>query len=137
MVALTHQPIDFASLVVQAQTPEAGAVASFLGVTREFTGGRQTTELHYEAYDQMAKRELERLEQSAREQWPIVECLVVHRLGRVPLAEASVAIVVSSPHRDAAFSACRWLIDTMKQSVPIWKRELYADGGAEWVHPSP
>jgi len=136
MVALTNQPIDLATLVAQAQSPAAGAVACFLGITREFTADRQTAELYYQAYEKMAERELKRLEQSARAKWPLVECLVVHRLGLVPLAEASVAIVVSSPHRDAAFTACRWLIDTLKESAPIWKREVYVDGTTEWVHPT-
>ncbi len=83
----------------------------------------------------MAERKLAELESQARERWPLVECVIVHRLGQVPLAETSVAIAVSSPHRLAAFEAGQWLIDTLKQVVPIWKQEQYADGSTEWVHP--
>jgi molybdopterin synthase catalytic subunit len=83
----------------------------------------------------MALRELERLEAEARSRWRLVECAIVHRLGLVPLAEASVAIAVSSPHRNDAFEAGRWLIDALKETAPIWKQEHWADGSAEWVHP--
>jgi molybdopterin synthase catalytic subunit len=137
MIKLTTDPIDVPSLLQRAQQPAAGAVLLFLGTTRQFTAGRETTELAYEAYREMAYSELEKLEAEARRRWPLVECAIVHRLGVVPLAEASVAIVVSSPHRDDAFEAGRWLIDTLKESVPIWKQERWSDGRAEWVHPTP
>lgn len=136
MIQLTNSPIDAAALVAQAQQPAAGAVLLFLGTTRQFTGQRETTELAYEAYHDMAERELAALEAEARSRWPLVECAIVHRLGVVPLAEASVAIVVSSPHRSDAFEAGRWLIDTLKTQVPIWKQERFASGETEWVHPS-
>ncbi|MEX2169636.1 MAG: molybdenum cofactor biosynthesis protein MoaE [Pirellulales bacterium] len=135
MIQLTHEPIDVNALLAAAQQPAAGAVVLFLGITREFTGDRQTVELDYEAYEAMAESELSKLEQAARERWPLVECAIVHRLGRVPLAEASVAIVAGSPHRSAAFAAAEWLIDTLKECVPIWKRERWADGTTKWVHP--
>jgi molybdopterin synthase catalytic subunit len=83
----------------------------------------------------MAEKELAALEVEARERWQLVECLIVHRLGTVPLSEASVAIVVASAHRRGAFEAGEWLIDTLKERVPIWKQEHWADGTAEWVHP--
>jgi molybdopterin synthase catalytic subunit len=107
----------------------------FLGTTRELTDGRKTITLDYEAYGAMAERKLAELELEARRRWPIVECRIVHRLGRVPLAEASVAIVVSTPHRADAFAAGQWLIDSLKRDVPIWKREQWADGTSEWIHP--
>jgi molybdopterin synthase catalytic subunit len=135
MIHLTTAPIDVSPLLARAAQPAAGAVVLFLGISREFTGEKQTVSLSYEAYDEMAERELTKLEAKARERWPIVECAIVHRLGVVPITEASVAVVVSSPHRDAAFEAGRWLIDTLKQTAPIWKRETWADGGTEWVHP--
>lgn len=135
MIQLTDHPIDATSLLQTAQQPEAGAVVLFLGITRQFTRGRETASLSYEAYREMAVKELLRLEREARERWPLVDCSIVHRLGEVPLAEASVAIAVSSPHRGDAFDAGRWLIDTLKESVPIWKQERWADGGAEWIHP--
>ena len=136
MIQLTNQPIDSTALLAKASRPEAGAVVLFLGTTRELTDGRQTVALDYEAYDEMAEKKLAELEAEARRRWPLVECIIVHRLGRVPLAEASVAIVVSTPHRADAFAAGQWLIDSLKHDVPIWKREHWADGTSEWVHPA-
>ena len=135
MIHLTREPIDTNALLQHAQRPEAGAVVLFLGTTRELTEGRRTVTLDYEAYDEMAERKLAELEAEARRRWTLVECQIVHRLGRVPLAEASVAIVVSTPHRADAFAAGQWLIDNLKQEVPIWKCEHWADGSSEWVHP--
>lgn len=135
MIQLTHEAIDSAKLVARAQSPTAGAVLLFLGCTRQHTAGRETTELTYDAYTEMAEKELAALESEARGRWELAECLIVHRLGKVPLGEASVAIVVASAHRRAAFAAGEWLIDTLKQRVPIWKQEHWADGRREWVHP--
>ncbi len=135
MIELTTDPVDVMRALELVQKPAAGAVVLFLGITREFTQGRQTVELAYEAYREMAERELASLESEARRRWPLVECVIVHRLGVVALSEASVAIAVSSAHRDVAFEAGKWLIDSLKESVPIWKQERWADGGAEWVHP--
>jgi len=137
MIELTHEPLDTGALVDRATSPDIGAVLLFLGVTRQFDGDRETAELHYDAYEQMAVLELTRLETEARARWPIAECLIVHRLGSVPLGEASVAIVTASPHRRDAFAAGQWLIDTLKERVPIWKQEHWADGTKEWVHPMP
>jgi molybdopterin synthase catalytic subunit len=135
MFQLTNEPIDSAKLVERAQSPAAGAVLLFLGCTRQHTAGRETTKLTYDAYTEMAEKELANLETQARERWGLTECLLVHRLGTVPLGESSVAIVVASAHRRAAFEAGEWLIDTLKQRVPIWKQEHWADGTTEWVHP--
>ncbi len=135
MIELTHQPIDTAKVLAEVASPEAGAVVLFLGTTREFTSGRQTESLDYEAYGEMAGAQLAEMEAEARRRWPITNCAIVHRLGRVALAEASVAIAVSTPHRHDAFEALRWLIDTLKEVVPIWKKENWADGSTEWVHP--
>jgi molybdopterin synthase catalytic subunit len=136
MIQLTTEPIDAGRLLERATSPQAGAVVLFLGTTRELTNGRRTVTLDYEAYDAMAEQKLAELETDARRRWPIVECLIVHRVGRVPLAEASVAIVVSTPHRADAFAAGQWLIDTLKEDVPIWKCESWADGATEWIHPN-
>lgn len=136
MIQLTRARIKTNALLERAMQRAAGAVVLFLGTTRELTAGRRTATLDYEAYDAMAERKLAELEAEARRRWPIVECLIVHRLGEVPLAEASVAIVVSTPHRADAFAAGQWLIDTLKQDVPIWKCEHWADGTTEWVHPT-
>jgi molybdopterin synthase catalytic subunit len=135
MIQLTDHAIDTTALVDAARHPEAGAVVVFLGTTRELTAGRQTVALDYEAYREMAEQKLAELEAEARRRWPVIECIMVHRLGRVPPAEASVAIVVSTPHRRDAFAAGEWLIDTLKHDVPIWKREQWSDGTTEWVHP--
>lgn len=136
MIELTPDPIDTSRLLESVRSPAAGAIVLFVGTTREMTDGRQTAWLEYEAYAEMARQQLERLAAEARHRWPIVGLAVAHRLGRVPLAETSVAVVVSTPHRSAAFAAGEWLIDQLKQQVPIWKREHYADGATEWVHPA-
>jgi len=136
MIQLTRAPIETAPLLAAAQSPQAGAVVLFLGVTRQHTAGRETTELRYDAYREMALKELATLEQEARDRWDLVECMIVHRLECVPLGEASVAIVTASPHRRAAYAAGEWLIDTLKERVPIWKQEHWADGTTEWVHPT-
>src|SRR4051794_2218971 len=135
MIQLTTDPIDTALLVENCRNPAAGAVVLFLGTTRELTAGRQTIALDYEAYPVMAERQLADLESEARQRWPVLECMIVHRLGRVPPTEASVAIAVATPHRADAFAAGQWLIDSLKRDVAIWKREQWADGSTEWVHP--
>lgn len=135
MISLTHSPIDPSAILAQVASNDAGAVVLFLGTTREFTKGRQTASLDYECYPQMAEAKLAELEAQAREKWPLVQVSIVHRLGRLGLGEASIAIAVSSPHRQAAFEAGKWLIDTIKEDVPIWKQENWSDGTSEWVHP--
>jgi molybdopterin synthase catalytic subunit len=99
------------------------------------TGQRRTRSLEYEAYTEMARAKLAELDQQARNRWSLVECAVVHRLGHLDVGEVSVAIAVSSAHREPAFEAGKWLIDRIKQIVPIWKKENWADGTWEWVHP--
>lgn len=135
MIQLNHEPIDSNQALASVQSPHAGAVVLFLGTTREFTAGRQTESLDYESYGEMAASKLEELEQQARQQWALTEVAIVHRLGHLEIGEASVAIAVSAPHRKDAFTAGQWLIDTLKEIVPIWKKENWADGTSEWVHP--
>jgi molybdopterin synthase catalytic subunit len=135
MIRLTDKPIVPAELLADVQSDSAGAIVLFLGTTRRQTDGRPTASLDYEAYPEMAQLKLKELENEARRQWPLVGCSIVHRLGHVEIGEASVAIAISSEHRDAAFAAGQWLIDTLKQIVPIWKRENWADGESQWVHP--
>lgn len=135
MSYLTRQPIDSAALLARVTTPAAGAVVLFLGTVREFTQGRQTVALDYECYPEMAEKKLAELEQQAHERWPGIQTAIVHRLGRLELTEASVAVAVASPHRNVAFEAGKWLIDTLKVTVPIWKQENWSDGTKEWVHP--
>jgi molybdopterin synthase catalytic subunit len=135
MSYLTNQLIDTDEVVRRVGSPLAGAVVMFLGTTRQLTAGRQTASLDYECYAEMAEAKLAELESEARDRWPIVNCVLVHRLGHIELGEASIAVAVSTPHRDASFEAARWLIDTIKEVVPIWKKENWADGTSDWVHP--
>ena len=135
MVELTNAAIYSNDVLRRVASHQAGAVVLFLGTTREFTGERRTVALNYECYPEMATKKMAELEAEARQRWPIIECFVVHRLGHLELGEASIAIAVSSPHRQVAFEAAKWLIDTIKQVVPIWKQENWADGTSEWVHP--
>jgi molybdopterin synthase catalytic subunit len=135
MISLTNQPIDPQQILSSVASHDAGAVVLFLGTTREFTQGRRTASLDYECYPEMAEKKLAELEAKARNRWPLVGCHIAHRLGHLELGEASIAIAVSSPHRAAAFEAGQWLIDTIKQVVPIWKQENWADGTSQWVHP--
>ena len=135
-VRLVRAPIEVAALQQSIRAPEDGAVCVFEGIVRNNTRGRQTLYLEYEAYEPMAQQELERLVQHAREQFKVRQIIVHHRLGRIELTEASVFIAVASAHRAAAFDACRWLIDTLKKQVPIWKKEFFVDG-AVWADGEP
>ncbi len=135
MVEITTQPIDPEALIADVSSSSAGAVVLFLGTTREFTDGRQTASLDYECYPEMARGKLAQLEAEARARWPLNGCAIVHRIGRLEIGEASVAVAVSTPHRGAAFEAGQWLIDTLKEVVPIWKKENWASGDSQWIHP--
>lgn len=135
MAELTRNPIDFASVTDAVRGPAAGAVVLFLGTVREMTGDKRTARLGYDAFPAMAEAKMAELEAEAQRRWPITGVRLVHRLGLLELGDVSVAVVVSSPHRADAFDAARWLIDTLKEVVPIWKQEHWADGTTEWVHP--
>jgi molybdopterin synthase catalytic subunit len=137
MIKITAEPIDYAAVTDLVRSPLAGAVCTFLGTVREFTGDRRTVALAYESYPEMALKKMAELEEEARRRWPVIELALVHRVGNLELGEVSVAVAVSCPHRHESFEACRWLIDTLKQVVPIWKKEIWADGNEEWVHPGP
>jgi molybdopterin synthase catalytic subunit len=133
MAALTPEPIDTDRLVREAARPDCGAVALFLGTTRDHHDGRRVVRLAYEAYTPMAIAALERIERDAVARHAIAACRIVHRLGEVPPAHASVAVVVTAAHRAAAFDACRWAMDEVKRSAPIWKQEHFEGGDAAWV----
>lgn len=135
MIQLTHDTIDYTSLTEQVRSEQAGAVVLFLGTVREMTDGRKTVALDYEAFPQMAQAKLAELLTEARSRWPIVGAAIAHRLGRLELGDVSVAVAVSTPHREQAFEAGKYLIDRLKEIVPIWKKENWADGTTEWVHP--
>lgn len=135
MICLTDLPIDVNSVIAEVQSPSAGAVVIFLGTAREASRGRPTASLDYEAYPEMAESELAALEHTARCRWYLTGSAIIHRIGHVDIGEVCVAVAVSSAHREPAFEAGRWLIDTIKETVPIWKCENWADGQSEWVHP--
>jgi molybdopterin synthase catalytic subunit len=130
MVRLTREPI--ATDALTPPTPADGAVCLFLGVVRNENGGRPVRHLEYEAYEEMALGLMERIAAETRQRWPVTDVRIVHRLGRLEIGETSVAVAVAAPHRGAAFEACRHAIDTLKATVPIWKKEFYADG-AVWL----
>jgi molybdopterin synthase catalytic subunit len=130
MVGLTREPIDAAAL--SAPSAADGAVCVFLGVVRNENGGRPVLHLEYEAYEEMALPLMEQIAAETRRRWAVTDVRIVHRLGRLEIGEASVAVAVTAPHRGPAFEACRHAIDTLKATVPIWKKEFYADG-AVWL----
>lgn len=132
LVALTRETIDARALLDRVRTPADGAVASFDGVVRNHSRGRSTLYLEYQAYEPMALRKLEEVARAARASFAIDRLAIVHRLGRLEIGESSVFIAVSAAHRAAALDACRFAIDTLKRTVPIWKKEFFADG-AVWA----
>jgi molybdopterin synthase catalytic subunit len=134
MVQLTREPIDYHALTESVRASHCGAVALFLGTVRDLTGEQVTVFLDYEAYAPMAEKKMAEIEAEIRGKWPIGEMAMVHRLGRLAVGEVSVAVAVSCPHRADAFAACRYAIDTIKELVPIWKKENAPDGSGDWVH---
>jgi molybdopterin synthase catalytic subunit len=133
MAELVSGPIHVERLVADAARADCGAIALFLGTTRDQDGGRRVVRLAYEAYAPMTLVALRRIERAAVENHGVASCHIVHRLGEVPPGEASVAVVVVAAHRAPAFDACRWAMDELKRSVPIWKKQCFADGGGEWA----
>jgi molybdopterin synthase catalytic subunit len=130
---LTEQPIDVAALEAEVGAARHGAIVTFVGVVRETSPtGKGVDYLEYEAFTGMAQAEMERIAAAVEARWPHADIVIVHRVGRMEIGEASVAIAVATPHRAEAFEACRFAIDTLKQTVPIWKKEIFADG-SEWV----
>jgi molybdopterin synthase catalytic subunit len=132
MFHVTDKSINLQELVDFVTDPEAGAIATFIGTTRNNNEGRKVIALDYEAYPEMAEKELVRLGEEARKRWPICRMAIVHRVGPVQIAEPSVMIAVSAAHREAAFLACRFAIEEIKRTVPIWKKEVY-EGGEIWI----
>ena len=132
MIRLTTEPINYAALTEQVRRNDCGAVALFLGTVRELTAERQTLALDYEAYPAMAEKKMAEIEGETRERWPVGEMAMVHRLGHLKLGDVSVAVAVSCPHRSQAFEACRFAIEEIKKTVPIWKKEVF-EGGEVWI----
>jgi len=135
-VSIVREPIATDATLAALKRPEDGAAVVFEGVVRNNTRGRRTLYLDYEAYEAMAHKQMEGLAGEARERFGVRAVSIVHRLGRLEIGETSVLIVVASAHRGAAFDACRWLIDTLKKTVPIWKKEYFEDG-AVWADGEP
>ncbi len=132
MIRIVKSKIDREEIVQSVATPESGAIATFDGMVRNHARERPVTHLHYEAFPEMALKELEKIRAEAMQRWPLNGMAIVHRVGRMEIGESSVFIAVSSAHRKDAFEACRFAIDTLKTTVPIWKKEHYQDGEV-WI----
>lgn len=130
---LTRNSISTESLLAQVQSSERGGTCVFLGTVRS---DDDVTGIDYSAYDDMAIAEIRRILDEAQSRWNNARMMLQHRLGRVPLGEASIGIAAAAPHRDEAFAACRYVIEEVKKRLPIWKKELHADGTTTWVDPS-
>lgn len=129
---IVSAPIDINGLLARVAAPGAGGIASFLGVVRDNSLGRKVLYLFYEAYPPMAVKEMEKVEQEVRSRWEIEAMAITHRIGRLEIGEASVAIAVSSAHRSEGIEACHFAIDLLKKTVPVWKKE-YWEGGEVWI----
>jgi len=136
-IEITPVALDSKTATASVSDAKAGGIALFLGTTRAETNdqGQPLVALDYEAYHDMAIKQMRDLARRAREKWPIIKLALLHRVGRVNVGEPSVIIAVSCPHRGDAFDACRWLIDTLKSEVAIWKKEIWSDGTGTWVDP--
>ncbi len=137
MIKIVEHEIDTNQLLNSVSNPDAGANLLFVGTTRRFTGESETTQLNYDCYRAMAEKKLQELTSEAETRWQLTGCNIVHRIGNVSVGEASLAVAISSTHRDEAFEAGRWIIEKLKQVVPIWKQEVFNDGRTTWVHPLP
>ena len=129
---ITEQPLDVARVVAEVERDSAGGIASFVGTVRNASRGRDVTHLEYEAFEEMAEPMLRRLGDDLTQKHGLSAVAIHHRIGRVEIGEASVVIAVSAPHRAAALDACREAIDTLKETIPLWKKEVYV-GGEEWI----
>ena len=133
MFGIVEEKIDIESVIADVSSPKAGAISTFIGVTRNFTGSLRVDYLFYEAYHSMALRLMERIGKQAKEKFDIEKVAIVHRIGKVKIEEASVVIAVSASHRGEAIHACHYAIDTLKEIVPIWKKEFLTDGEQKWI----
>ena len=132
MIEITYNPLDAKTVTAYVLHDSAGAVVTFIGTTRNETNDRKVLFLEYEAYRPMALRKMLEIGEAVRRQWKVGHVGIIHRLGRLEIGEVSVAIMVTSPHRRVAFESCQYVIDTLKKTVPIWKKEFYQDGEV-WV----
>jgi molybdopterin synthase catalytic subunit len=133
MFEIIAHPIDTQSVIQKVSSPRAGAIATFIGITRNFTADLSVASLFYEGYEPMALQMMAQIGREVQERFDIEKIAITHRIGQVLVEEASVVIAVSSAHRAAAFDACRYAIDTLKEIVPIWKKEQMTDGSSQWI----
>ena len=132
LIRLIREPLDRDALVAAVSHPSAGGIVVFEGVVRDHARGKQVRYLEYDVYPEMAEQQIRTIVAEAQQRWGVERVAVAHRFGRLQIGEASVIIVVAAPHRGEAFDACRYIIDTLKTTVPIWKKEV-ATNGEEWV----
>ena len=137
MFKITSEEIELGDVIRAVEAEDAGAIVHFLGVVRNNTEGREVSYLEYEAYPPMAEKKMTEIAQEIHEKWELDRVAMIHRVGRLEIGEVSVAVAVASPHRKEAFEACHYAMNRLKQIVPIWKREVWADGEEEWVKPDP
>ncbi|HEX3384735.1 MAG TPA: molybdenum cofactor biosynthesis protein MoaE [Mucilaginibacter sp.] len=135
-IRISDQPLNIQSCIDWVMTPQSGGIDVFIGTVRDSTKGKSVIRLEFEAYEPMAIKEMEKIATKAFEKWPVQKLLIHHRTGILEVGEVPVVIAVSCAHRDAAFEACRFIIDTLKQTVPIWKKEVFEDGDT-WVAAHP
>lgn len=132
MVVITDQVLSAEPFVKEVSCPSSGAVAVFVGIAREFSGGKKVLELEYEAYPEMARKKMEEIGAEVKERFGVDKVAMAHRVGSIKISEASIVIAVSAPHRKEALAACQFAIDRVKEIAPIWKKELFEDG-SRWV----
>lgn len=136
MIEITAIKIDREKVVNAACDLEAGAVCTFIGTARSKTSGKKVVRLEYECYEPMAISEINKIIEKAKGRWPILKVAISHRIGTLQIGDEAVVLAVSTPHRNESFEACQFIIDTLKQTVPIWKKEVF-EGGEEWVSAHP
>jgi molybdopterin synthase catalytic subunit len=135
-IVLSAEPLSIQACADWVMSPESGGIDIFIGTVRNATKGKAVVRLEYEAYERMAISEMTKIAEEILAKWPVHKVLIHHRTGILPVGEIPVIIAVSAAHRAAAFDACRYAIDTLKQTVPIWKKEVFEDG-EQWVTPNP
>lgn len=133
MVELVEEKISVDGILARVEDHGTGGVVLFLGRVRDHAQGKSVSEMDYEAHTEMALKKMQQIEDEARRRWPVKKMAIVHRTGKLQLGEVSVAIAVACAHRREAFQACQFAIDTLKETVPIWKKEYFADGEEQWV----
>lgn len=135
-IRLTDDPLSIQDTRTWLDAPDSGGTSVFVGTVRNQTSGKEVVALEFEAYQPMAIREMEKIAEKAAEQWPVLRIAIHHRLGSLQIGDIPVIIAVSTAHRDTAFEACKYCIDTLKETVPIWKKEVFEDGEV-WVAAHP